>query len=338
MRKKKPKIEKPPAERKEKRTVAEQMRDALRKDLNDDGAAMTLEGGGYSSVREVLPTGLDVLDHHVIGIGGLPYGRVIEISGPEDSGKSSLVNHLMAAAQRDGAVACLGDAERKVQPNWVQVFKVRLDEVLLLPARTVEEYLGEVTTTIRKFGKRYKIAFFLDSVATCTPQKAFDEDLSENAIPGAMAAAWSRGLRLLNPILSESRALLVLINQNRSKIGVMYGPTEETTGGRAIKYYSSLRLSVNHGKGVKVGDQHTGKWANVSALKNHVGANNQHHGARILLNYENGFDDARSTLMHAKEMGCVDPKCQSVKEARKNLGWERDAEAPDQMIEEVEAK
>lgn len=336
MPKKKPKVAKPPAEKKEKRTVAEQMRDALRKELNDDGAASTLEDGGYSSVKEVLPTCLDVLDHHVIGIGGLPYGRIIEISGPEDSGKSSLVNHLMWAAQKDGAIASLGDAERKVQPNWVDIFRVKRDEVLLLPARTVEEYIDQTIVTIRKFGKRYKIAFFLDSVATCTPQKALDEDLAENAIPGAMAAAWSRGLRSLNPILSESRALLVLINQNRSKIGVMYGPNEDTTGGRAIKYYSSLRLSVNHGKSVKIGEAHVAKWANVRALKNHLGP--QHRSARILLNFENGFDDARSTLMHAKEMGCVDNKCQSVKEARKNLGWEKDAEAPDEVIEDVEAK
>lgn len=336
MSKKKPKVAKPPTEKKDKRTLTERMRDALREEMNDQGAATTLGDGGYSSVREVLPTKLDVLDNWCLSIGGLPYGRIIELSGAEDVGKSSLVNHLMWAAQQDGAVASLGDAERKVQPNWVDVFKVDRDAVLLLPARTIEEYLQEVTITIRKFGKKHKIAFFLDSIATTQPQKAIDEDLTEAEVPGAMAAAWSRGLRALNPILSESKAILILVNQLRSKIGVLFGPKEETACGKAIKYYTSLRIGMNHGKAVKHGDRHVAKWVGIHPFKNHLGPN--HRGAKILLNFENGFDDARSTLMHAKEMGCVDAKCQSVKEARKNLGWERDAEAPDEVIEDVEAK
>lgn len=336
MPKKKTKTAKPPTEKKEKRTLVEQMRDELRKELKDDGAAMTLGGNGYSAVEEVMPTGLDVIDHWVCGIGGLPYGRIIEISGPEDVGKSSLVNHLMAAAQRDGAVACLGDAERKVQPNWVDVFKVKRDDVLLLPARTVEEFLQELIITIRKFGKKHKLVFFLDSVATTIPQKALERDLTDAELPGVAAAAWSNGLKALNPVLSSAQAMLILINQVRSKVGVMFGPTEETACGRAIKYYCSLRLSLNRGKSVKVGDAHTGKWVGIHPSKNHLGP--QHRGTKILLNYENGFDDPRSTMAHAKEMGCVDPKCQSIKEARKNLGWEKDAEAPDEVIEDVEAK
>ena len=202
MPKKKTKPPKPPAEKKEKRTVAEQMRDALRKELKDDGAAMTLGGTGYSAVEEVMPTGLDVLDHWVLGIGGLPYGRVTEISGPEDVGKSSLVNHLMAAAQRDGAVACLGDAERKVQPNWVDVFKVNRDDVLLLPARTVEEYLQSLIITIRKFGKRHKLVFLLDSVATTIPQKALERDLTEAELVG-----WLRTI-LANTLAAAARRYL----------------------------------------------------------------------------------------------------------------------------------
>jgi recombination protein RecA len=320
---------------KETRSLTERMRDELRKQFGDDAAA-TLGQGGYSSVREVMPTGLDVLDHWVIGIGGLPYGRIVEISGPEDTGKSSLVNHLMRAAQKDGAVASLGDSERKVQPNWVDVFQVDKDAVLLLPARTIEEYLGEVMATIKKFGKRNKVVFFLDSVATAIPKKALDEDLADSEIPGAMAAAWSRGLRQLNPLLSESKCMLILVSQLRSKIGVMFGPTEETAGGRAIKYYSSLRLAVGHGKSLKDGDRHVGKWAGVRAFKNHLGPN--HRKAGILLNFEKGWDNDRSLLMYAKEMGIIDRKCRSVKDARKGLGWGYDEAAPDVVIEDVEPK
>lgn len=319
----KPKVVKAPVEKKERRSVAQQMVDALRKEMRNEGAARTLGGNGYSAVREVLPTKIDALDRHVIGVGGLPYGRIVEISGPEDTGKSSLVNHLMWAAQQDGAVASLGDAERKVQPNWVDVFQVKRDDILLLPANTVEEWLREVTITIRKFGKRHKLAFFLDSVATTLPQKALDENLTENEIPGAMAAAWSRGLRQLNGPLSESLAVVVLVNQIRQKIGNLYGPTETTAGGWAMKYYPTLKLSVGHGPAYKLGAAHMGKWANVRATKNHLAPN--HRSAKVLLNFDRGWDDARSTLLFAKETGVVDSKCASVREARAALGWEAPA-------------
>lgn len=211
------KKKKPPAapkKEKDERTMAEKIRDHVRKEMGDPTAAETFAGVGLSSVKEVMPTRLGVIDHWVAGIGGLPYGRSVEIAGPEDVGKSSLINHLIWAAQQDGAVASLGDSERKVQPDWVDVFKVDRSQVLLLPARTIEEYLQDLTIIIKKY-KRTKMVHFLDSVATTQPQKALDEDLTENEIPGAMAAAWSRGMRALNPVLSESRSILVLVNQLR---------------------------------------------------------------------------------------------------------------------------
>jgi recombination protein RecA len=292
----------------------------LREEFGDESAD-TLADGGYSKVHSVLPTGIEVMDRWVIGIGGLPYGRIIEISGPEDVGKSSLINQLMGAAQRDGAVACLGDAERKVQPEWVDVFGVDRKEIILLPAETVEQFLSQIRTMLRKYGKTKKLVFILDSVATCMPKKALESDLNEAEIPGAMGAAWSRGLRALHKTLSASSSMLILVNQLRSKIGVMYGPTEDTPGGRAIKHYASLRIGMGHGKSVKDGDKHVAKWANVRVLKNHLGPGANHRKATILLDFEVGWNDERSTMYHAKEMGCVTADCRSIEEARKNLGW-----------------
>jgi recombination protein RecA len=325
----------PRAAKKDTRSLAEKMRDEVRKAFKGDPeSATTFEGDGFSAVKEVLPTRIEVLDRHLLGIGGLPYGRIVEISGVEDTGKSSLVNHMIWAAQQDGATASLGDAERKVQPNWVDVFKVNRKDVLLLPANTIEEWLKAVTLNVQKFGKRNKLAFFLDSVATATPQKAVEEDLTDKEIPGAAAAAWSRGLRRLRGALSDSLAVVVLVNQIRSKIGVMYGPTEESSGGRAIKHYASVRLTVGHGPAHKVGKSHVGKWATIRTIKNHL-ANANHRKAMALLHFEQGWDDPRSTLLFAKANGVVVRSCRSLKEARMGLGWETDPAAPDVVLEGV---
>ncbi len=305
----------------------------LKKKYEDEGVASTLGIGGLSQVREVLPTGLEVLDRYVIGIGGLPYGRIVEIRGDEDTGKSSLVNQILAAAQRDGAVASLGDSERKVYPEWVEKFGVDREQVLLLPAETIESYLEHLRDTIERFAKRQKFVFCLDSVATLQPLKALEEDLNDKEIPGVMAAAWSRGLRSLAKLISKHDVLLVLVNQLRSKIGVMYGPTETSAGGRAIPYYSTIRLQVNHGKVQKEGDAHVGKWANVRAIKNHVAP--QMRTAEIYLDFGKGWDNDRSLMRFAKNQGAVGGKCRSLQEARKNLDWGYVEGAEDVLVDVV---
>jgi len=322
---------KPRQKKQDNRTLTEKMRDTVRAHFKDEHAADTLGTGGYSAVKEVLPTGIEVLDRHVFGIGGLPYGRVVEISGLEDAGKSSFVNGLIAAAQRDGATASLGDSERKVQPNWVDVFQVKRDDVLLLPSNTVEEWLSSVALTLTKFGARNKLVFILDSVPSTTPKKALDEDLRDSEIPGAMASSWSRGLRRVNKLVSERLAIVILVNQLRSKIGVMYGPTEETAGGRAIKQYASLRIGLTHGGPFKSGKATVGKWVKFRANKNHLISGN--NSAHALLDFERGWDDQRSTMRFAREVGCVDKGCRSLKEARVALGWEVNPDAPDVQVD-----
>lgn len=301
----------------------------------DEGAADTLAGGGYSKVREVLPTGLDVIDRHVLSIGGLPYGRITEISGNEDCGKSSFVNHLLAAAQADGAIATLGDGERKVHQAWVETFKVKSGDVVLLPAHTIESYLDAILSMIHKYPNQ-KFVHCLDSVATTMPKKAFEKAIEEDDIPGAMAEAWSRGLRHLVKPLSQSLSLMFLVNQLRSKIGVMYGPTENTAGGRAIPYYSTIRLAMSHREVVKAGDLHVGGWKNIRAFKNHLAR--QQLKADIFLDFGNGWNNDRSILRFAKEVGAVDKKSRSVKEARKNLDWGFREDLEDVVFDEVEKK
>jgi recombination protein RecA len=310
---------------KEKMTTAQRVVEALRKAHGED-AAGTLGNGGISRVKEVLPFGLDVLDRRVLGIGGLPYGRVTEVSGPESAGKTSLVNHLIARAQRDGALATLGDSERKVSPDWCDVFGVNRADVVVLPARTIEEYLDHVGTMLSKF-PRVKQAHFLDSVATTDSRKVFEQDLEEKEIPGVNAAAWSRGLRRYVKELSEhpAGALMVLVNQVRSKIGVLYGPKENTTGGRAIPYYSTIRLAVFHGKTLKDGEENrVAKWVGVRAMKNHCAVSGNY--ASVLLRFRTGFDDDASTVEHAHEMKITDPKDRDPVEARRCLGWAKESE------------
>jgi recombination protein RecA len=301
-------------------SVTEQVVELLRTQFKDPSAATTLANGGYSQVREVLPTRLEVVDRYVLGVGGLPYGRVVEISGGEGVGKSSFVNHLIACAQADGAVATLGDSERKVAPNWCDIHGVNRKDVVLLPARTIEEYLDEVGVMVEKF-PRQKQVHFLDSVATTDPQKAIDEALQDKEVPGAQAAAWSRGLRRYVKPINEHRggALLVLVNQLRSKVGVLYGPTEDTACGRAIKYYCSLRIAMYHGATTKEGDRKTGKWATMVAFKNQVAI--QGNKAKIYMDFAKGFSDGETTLAHAREVGCIGEKSNNLAEARANLGW-----------------
>ena len=324
------KTKKPPA------PLAERIAAEIRKAMNDEEAAMTFGGQGLSSVREVMPTGIEVLDQHVLGIGGFPYGRIVEIFGPEDVGKSSLANQIMAAGQRDGATALLGEAERKVQPGWVDLFGVSRKDVVLQPADTIEQWCESVGVAVEKFGARHKLVAVLDSAAAPPPQKAFEEDLTDAEIPGAAGAAWSRCLRKLKYQISGKLVLIVLVNQLRSKIGVLFGPTEESPGGRAIKFHSSVRLIMGHGPHVKAGKATTGRWVSVRAVKNHLVS--ERRSARVLLDFQRGWDNDRSTLLFAKETGIVDKKCRSLREARIGLGWGGEDGGADVRVDDVGEK
>jgi len=331
---KKKRAPRPPKEVAVELTVAERAAALLRKEFGGAGgensAASTLALGGRSRVRSVMPTGLSVLDHHVIGIGGLPYGRIVEVYGPESVGKSALEWHLMGAAQRDGALVVFGESEPALAPEWVDTFGVSRKDVVTPDCDVLEVFLREVECLLDKLRGKQKLVVFLDSVDSCLPEDAVKAHARDKDVPGIMGRAWSEWMRVLAPKVSEKQAILVLVNQVRAKIGNMYGPQETTPGGNAIKFYSSIRLAMSHGQFEKRGTARVGKWARVRAIKNKCTV--PMRDAEVLLRFGEGFDDAASTMDFAKEAGCVGRDCTSLREARLALGWPVDEAAPDVKV------
>lgn len=315
------------------RSITEMQVAILRKELGKEAAA-NLRDGCLSEVREVLPTGIEVLDRHVLGIGGLPYGRIVEVAGKESSGKSSFGWQLLAAGQRDGALVAFGEAEQALDPAWIDQFGVDRSGVLSLNVDTLDAFTSGVDVLLEK-GKFKKAIIVLDSVTNCLPQKAIDAYEDEKEIPAIMASYWSKWLPVVTKKLQARNVLLVLMNQIRSKPNVMFGPTEDTTGGRAIKFYASIRLSMWHGEFEKRGEVKIGQWSGFKAVKHKLSAPLRETNA--LLSFEGGgFNNDASTFEFAVSVGAAQRAkkvknkdtgkeevrpATTVEEARANLGW-----------------
>lgn len=285
-----------------------------------DEIVMLLSGEGRTSVvTDVCPSGIDVLDRWVLGCGGIPYGRVVEMYGGESGGKTSLMNRFLAGCQRDGGLAVLAEPENKYDLDWAKLHGVDPDKLLLLQPDHLEHWfeLAERAILTKPAGSHMLLA--LDSVAALPPKKAVEEGLTGDAAVAEEARIWSRYLKLLVPLLARHKVALLLVNQIRMKIGVMYGNPETTPGGNAIKFYSAIRLSVNYGQHVKDGPRTAGKLVNLNCQKNQLCP--PFRKAKVKLLFDTGFDDRWSTLDHAKEMGCVTAKCRKLNEALEALGW-----------------
>lgn len=302
--------------------TAAQIVAALRKKFGEETAQ--LASGGGSGVRAVCPTGLTVLDRWVLGIGGIPWGRIIEISGAESSGKTTLANMLMAAAQRDGALAHLFEVEHTWEPAWGAKMGIDLDELGLSQPSYLDGEdgaLAEMEVILDKVKGKRSALLVLDSVASTNTKAEFDQGLLGEPAMAEQARVWSFCLRKLNKLLSETQSTLVLLNQVRAKPGVMYGAKETTPGGNAIKFYASVRLKTNHGEKL---DNGLGRIVGVTALKNKVAPPFRH--ADFKLSFGEGFNDEWSILNYAKENGCVEKGCRSLDEALIALGWKEGAE------------
>jgi recombination protein RecA len=287
----------------------------LRKKFGEDSALLMGAGGG-SGVREVCPTGNPVLDRWVIGVGGMPYGRIMEMFGAENSGKTTLMNRMLAGVQRDGGIAVLCETEHKYDPTWAELHGVVLEQLVLLQPPHLEAATEQFEAIIDKAeGKRILIA--LDSVAATPCKKEVEEGVSGTPGIGEAARVWSRSLRILSSKINKHQVAIVLVNQVRTKIGVMYGDPTTTPSGNAIKHYASLRLAVNHGKGI---DGHAGRYINVTMLKNQLAP--PFRKAALRLDFAKGFNIRWEVLNHAKELGMVPAKCQSFKDAANALGWQ----------------
>lgn len=229
-----------------------------------DGAIMTF--GKHSAAREIstIRTGSLTLDA-ATGIGGVPRGRVVEIFGPESSGKSTLALHIAANAQKSGGVAAYIDAEHALDPVYAAKIGVKLDDLLISQPDSGEEALNIAEMLARSNAVDVII---IDSVAALVPKSELEGDIGDNFV-GLQARLMSQALRKLTAALSKSNTCAVFINQIREKIGVMYGSPETTTGGRALKFYSSLRLDIRRIAGIKGADNaEVGNRVKVKVAKN----------------------------------------------------------------------
>ena len=229
------------------------------------GAIMRL--GDDSAVMKVLSisTGSMALDF-ALGVGGLPRGRVTEIYGPESSGKTTLALHVIAEAQKEGAIAAIVDAEHAFDPSYARKLGVDINALLISQPESGEQALSIVETLVRSGAIDVVV---VDSVAALVPQAELEGEMGDSVM-GLQARLMSQALRKLTGAISKSSCVCIFINQLRDKIGVMYGSPETTTGGKALKFYSSVRLDIRKIAQIKDGEESTGNRTRVKVVKNKV--------------------------------------------------------------------
>jgi recombination protein RecA len=230
------------------------------------GKGSVMKMGDKTSMGiEVIPTGALALDL-ALGVGGLPRGRVIEVYGPESSGKSTLAMHVVAEAQRNGGICAYIDAEHAMDPVYAKAIGVDIDELLISQPDTGEQAL-EITDMLVRSGALDVIV--IDSVAALTPRAEIEGEMGDSHV-GLQARLMSQALRKLTANLNKSNTVCVFINQLREKIGVMFGSPEVTPGGRALKFYSSVRLDIRRIESIKDGVEVVGNRTRVKVVKNKV--------------------------------------------------------------------
>ena len=232
------------------------------------GKGSVMKLGAKESIEiDAIPTGSLGLDI-ALGIGGLPRGRVIEIYGPESSGKTTLSLHCIAEAQKAGGVAAFIDAEHALDPVYAAKLGVDVNELLISQPDTGEQALEIADTLVRSGAVSILV---VDSVAALTPRAELEGEMGDS-LPGLQARLMSQALRKLTGSISKSGCMVIFINQIRMKIGVMYGSPETTTGGNALKFYSSVRLDIRRIGAIKQRDEIVGNQTRVKVVKNKVAA------------------------------------------------------------------
>ena len=224
--------------------------------LGQDNPVMDIEAVSTGSI------GLDV----ALGIGGLPKGRIIEVYGPESSGKTTLALHVIAQEQKSGGICAFVDAEHALDPSYAKKLGVNLDDLLISQPDAGEQAL-EITETLVRSGAVSVVV--VDSVAALTPRSELEGDMGDAQV-GAQARLMSQAMRKLTGSISRSNCMVIFINQIRMKIGVMFGSPETTTGGNALKFYSSVRLDIRRIGALKDRDEIVGNATRVKVVKNKV--------------------------------------------------------------------
>lgn len=242
--------------------------DAALKQIEKDfgkGSIMRLGDASDKMNIEVIPTGALSLDL-ALGVGGIPRGRIIEIYGPESSGKTTVALHMIAEAQKRGGYAAFIDAEHALDPEYARNLGVDIDNLLISQPDTGEQAL-EICDALVRSGAIDIVV--IDSVAALVPKAEIEGDMGDSHV-GLQARLMSQALRKLTGVISKSRTATVFINQLREKVGVMFGNPETTTGGRALKFYSTIRMDVRRVESLKVGNEIVGNHIRVKVVKNKV--------------------------------------------------------------------
>lgn len=229
------------------------------------GAIMRLGEAGPNMNVEVISTGILALDL-ALGVGGFPRGRVVEIYGPESSGKTTVALHTIAQAQKSGGIAAFIDAEHALDPIYARRLGVDTTNLLVSQPDTGEQALEICEMLVRSGGIDIVV---IDSVAALVPKAEIDGDMGDSHV-GLQARLMSQALRKLTGIISKSKTTVIFINQLREKVGVMFGNPETTTGGRALKFYASVRVDIRKGEAIKVRDEFLGNRTRAKVVKNKV--------------------------------------------------------------------
>lgn len=229
------------------------------------GSIMRLGDAKANMNVEVISTGILPLDI-ALGVGGIPRGRIVEIYGPESSGKTTVTLHMIAEAQKNGGVAAFIDAEHALDPVYAQKLGVDIDDLLISQPDTGEQALDIVDALVRSGALDIVV---VDSVAALVPKAEIEGDMGDSHV-GLQARMMSMAMRKLTGITAKSRTVVVFINQIREKIGVMFGNPETTTGGRALKFYSSVRLDVRRVDKINQGQETIGNHTRIKVVKNKV--------------------------------------------------------------------
>lgn len=248
----------------EKQRALEMALRQIEKDFGK-GSIMRLGEAAAKMNIEVISTGCLALDM-ALGIGGVPRGRVIEIYGPESSGKTTVALHIVAEAQRNGGIAAFIDAEHALDPSYAKKIGVDIDNLLISQPDTGEQAL-EIAEALVRSGAIDVVV--IDSVAALVPKNELEGEMGDSHV-GLQARLMSQALRKLTGVISKSKTIAIFINQLREKVGITYGSPEVTTGGRALKFYASLRLDVRKIENIKQGTELVGVRTRVKIVKNKV--------------------------------------------------------------------
>lgn len=280
------------------------------------GSIMRLDGSEIQAV-EVIPTGSVALDV-ALGCGGLPRGRIVEIYGPESSGKTTLTLHAIAEAQRAGGVCAFIDAEHALDCDYARRLGVQLEDLLVSQPDCGEQAL-EICDTLVRTGAIDLIV--VDSVAALTPRAEIEGDMGD-AHMGLQARLMSQALRKLTAVISRTRSTVIFINQLRQKIGVIYGNPETTTGGNALKFYCSVRLDIRRKKALKRGEETIGSEVKVKVVKNKLAPPFREAEFEIL--YGTGVNKGAELVDTAEKLGLVEKSGTWYSYAGEKLGQGRD--------------